>query len=154
MSDLNMWLALLQWVPGYDVIMRFAVIMLCSYVLVWVFYLAFTALEAKKDKLTPLPKAVARALLVIWAVADIVLNCGPGSLTFLQWPWRTWRSEEIRSATGMKAVALRMRALTLTYRCGWNKTALATTWRGAVARWFCEVWLDPFQLGGHCREIR
>jgi hypothetical protein len=98
----------------------------------FVFYLAYVALwEAKRNgKLAAAPlvvRAVAWSILIIAVTLDVLFNVTVGSVLFLEAP--------------------ELRRLLFTARC--KKHMDAPTWRGRLARWFCEGWLNPFQAG-HC----
>jgi hypothetical protein len=40
-----------------------------------------------------------------------------------------------------------------TQRLGRYKTTMTDSWRGRLAIWLCGNLLDPFQVGGHCRQL-
>ena len=56
----------------------------------------------------------------------VALNLTVGTLLFLELP----------------------RSLQFTARC--QRHMRDDTWRGRQARWWCRVFLDPFEEGGHC----
>ena len=109
-------------------------------VLLYVLYLAYCTLRqmSRSGRLAQLPLVVRAHCTAILAVAvgvDIAFNVVFGSILFLELP--------------------EFRRLTFTARCQkwlpyfpeWNSGL--TRWRGAVAHWVCESWLNPAEPG-HC----
>ena len=99
----------------------------------FVFYLAYCAIwQAKKNgKLAAAPwpaKAALWSILIVAVVLDFVFNVTVGSLAFLEPP-------EV------------FKRPLFTARC--KKWMESPTWRGRLARWVCEGWLNPFQAN-HC----
>lgn len=100
--------------------------------LLFVFYLAYCTLNAmwKRDRFASLPlpaKVFAGTTLAVAVVLDVLFNVTIGSTAFLELP--EWRRA------------------TFTMRC--KKHMHADTWRGKLARWVCEGWLNPAEPG-HC----
>jgi hypothetical protein len=101
-------------------------------VMLFTLYLSYCALNAayKSGKLasTPLPvRGVCWAIFIVALVLDVIFNITVGTLAFLELP--------------------ELRRLTFTMRC--KKHMTATGYRGRLARWVCEGWLNPFE-DGHC----
>jgi len=98
----------------------------------WNYYLALTHLnKLKEDKgFTLGQKIFAYPQLVIGLAWDVFLNFFVGSIIFLEPP------------------RYDLKEILFTGRVSrWNDTG---GWRGDLARWFCRVFLDPFEEGGHC----
>jgi len=96
-----------------------------SPVILWVSFLAYTALKANWKAL-PLEVKVAGFLVVLFGwLLDVFLNWTAGWLLGVG------------------------RELTLSQRCGRLKQG--NDWRATVACYLCRTWLDPFELGGHCK---
>lgn len=100
-----------------------------TYVL-FVLYLAYCTLRAaqRNGKLDAAPfvvRAVCYSVLVVTVILDVIFNATVGSLVFLD-PPRQW---------------------TFTARC--KRHMHEPGRRGAIARWVCEGWLNPFDAG-HC----
>ena len=98
----------------------------------YVFFLAYVALHVaqKNGKLAAAPKVVqliAWSILLLAVVADVGFNVICGSLIFLEWPSRS--------------------ALTFSTRC--SSHLQEPSWRGRIARWVCNGWLNPMDAG-HC----
>lgn len=99
----------------------------------WNYYLAIMHLKHIQEDLElegkdfgSWQKAMAYPSLFIGLGWDILLNFIVGSIVFIELP----------------------RELLFTSRVSrWNDN---DGWRGKLARWFCRVWLDPFEEGGHC----
>lgn len=97
-----------------------------SIVILWVIYLAYTALIANWETLRIEVKIVGGAVVAVGWVLDVFLN---GFASFPLWELpNEW---------------------TLSQRMGRLKRNEG--WRQSVACYFCRVWLDPFSVGGHCR---
>ena len=95
----------------------------------WVLYLAVMNLARYRDRMHPVAKAHAYALLGFALAVDLVLTVVVGTLLFLDWP----------------------RELTLTARLKRYHAEAAGTWRDSVARWICQHLLDQFDPDGdHC----
>lgn len=110
--------------------MRSAVAFLSLPFLLYVFFLAYCALNLAKrnGKLEAMPqpaKACAFAILAIAVALDVVFNVTLGSLLFLEPP----------------------SSLLFTARC--SSHLYESGWRGRLARWFCDGWLNPIEPG-HC----
>lgn len=94
-------------------------------------YLAYLTLyRAKHDgrlsQAGKLSKVLGYTYFVGFGLLDIALNVTVFTILFLEPPT----------------------TLTITNRC--QKHMREDSWRGNLARWFCEKMLDPFQEGGHC----
>lgn len=101
-------------------------------VLLFTLYLSYCALNVayKNGKLRAAPKLVQGVCWTIFITAlvlDVIFNVTVGTLAFLELP--------------------ELRRLTFTMRC--KKHMSADGWRGKLARWVCEGWLNPFEAG-HC----
>src|SRR6478609_4225808 len=99
----------------------------------WGLYLMYVALHAsmKNGKFQQAPKLVqglSYFLLVFMVTADVLFNVVFGSFLFLELP--------------------SVRALTFTARCSGHLKD--DNWRGDLARWVCEGWLNIFEEN-HCR---
>lgn len=101
-------------------------------VVFWGMYLAYVALHAaqRNGKLAAAPiyvRLLSYSIVAVMFVFDIVFNVTLGSLVFMELP--------------------STKALTFTARC---EIHLADqNWRGDIARWVCNGWLNPFEPG-HC----
>jgi hypothetical protein len=98
----------------------------------YVLYLAYCTLRLaqRNGKLAAAPyivQAVAWTVLLVALVLDVIFNVLIGSILFWEWP--------------------DIRRLTFTARC--QKHLEASGRRGALARWVCDGWLNPFDAG-HC----
>lgn len=103
-----------------------------STVLMFALYLSYCTLRVAYDngKLRAAPKLVQGVCwsIFIFALAlDVLLNVTLGTLLFFERP--------------------ELRRLTFTMRCKKHMNAL--NWRGRIARWVCDGWLNPFEAG-HC----
>lgn len=97
----------------------------------YVFYLAYCTLRLARDngklEMTPwIVRALAWAVLITGLVLDVLFNITIGTLMFREMPERP---------------------LTFTARC--KKHLEAGGFRGELARWVCDGWLNPFEAG-HC----
>lgn len=92
----------------------------------WVFFLAYSALKPRWALLRPEVKAVGAVVVFIGLVIDITFN---------------WTFGLLLGFTP---------DLTFSQKCGRLKYEV-TGWRRAVAWYCCTNWLDPFENGGHCR---
>ena len=96
-------------------------------------YLAYCTLRVARGngKLAMAPAVVRGlcwALLLAGLVLDILFNIFIGSLMFREWP--------------------NIQRLTFTARC--TSHLKVDGFRGNIARWVCEGWLNPFEAD-HCR---
>jgi len=119
----------------------------------WIHYLIYSAFKAAKDSGRRIPRVSGILIFPVISAGfliDVVYNATLGSLMFLELP-RTW---------------------TLTERCSWHiadglyakfadggygvdpDASRLERYRGSLARWLCTNLLDPFQSGGHCRQVR
>lgn len=100
----------------------------------WVLYLAYCTLNVSrrsgKFAMTPWPvRALSYAILAVAVVGDVVFNITIGTLSFLELP--------------------SMKRITFTKRCAFHMRDVG--WRGAIARWVCSSWLNPFEEN-HCKQ--
>jgi hypothetical protein len=106
--------------------------LLCASPLVlWVFFLAYSALLANWKKLRPEVKAVGTVVIAIGLLVDVVFNL-IASFLLAELP-QEW---------------------TFSRRMGRYKSWAALRpdhWRVKLAGYLCANWLDPFENGGHCR---
>jgi hypothetical protein len=96
----------------------------------WALFLMYCALHASikngKFYITPWPvRSISYALLFMMVGADAVFNLTIGSIVFLELP-KSWM---------------------FTTRCSSHLDE--SGWRGDLARWICNGWLNPFEEG-HC----
>lgn len=101
--------------------------------LLWGLFLMYCAIMASRRSgkfyLAPWPvRAMSYALLALLVVTDVAFNFTIGSALFLESP-------DIHQPT-------------FTERCAQHLAAL--DWRGRIARWVCDGWLNPFEED-HCR---
>lgn len=94
-------------------------------VVLWTFFLAYSALKVHWCWLRPEVKAVGILVVLGGLLLDVVINWTLGL------------------ALGVTP------DLTLSQKCGRLKQA--SDWRASVATYLCHNWLDPFEQGGHCR---
>jgi hypothetical protein len=104
-------------------------------------YLSYCTLHVAMNngKLAAAPKIVQVACwgtFIIALVLDVLFNITVGSLVFVELP--------------------ELRRLTFTMRCkkwmpygGHPFNPPLVRWRGKIARWVCDGWLNPFEAG-HC----
>jgi hypothetical protein len=95
-----------------------------------IFYLAYVAIWVAKSNgklaLVPAPgRWVLMSILAVAVLLDVLFNWVVGSVGFMELP----------------------RECTFTARCARLRTA--TGYRGRLARWVCDGWLNPFQEH-HC----
>ena len=96
----------------------------------WVLYLAYCTLRVsqanRKFEMTPWPvKVFSYAALMVGWLLDATFNIVIGTLAFVELPHE----------------------LTFTDRC--SRHMMEEGWRGRIARWVCESWLNPMEEG-HC----
>ena len=101
-------------------------------VLFWGMFLAYVALHAaqRNGKLAATPvyvRVMSYAIVAVMLAFDVVFNLTVGSVLFLELP--------------------STKALTFTARC--NTHLDDQNFRGEIARWVCNGWLNPFEPG-HC----
>lgn len=106
--------------------------MIASPVILFGFYLAYVTLRVARDngKLAQTPlvvRAVCWAILITGFVLDMLFNVTIGTVMFRELP--------------------EIRRLTFTARC--SKHLKSEGFRGDMARFVCDGWLNPFQAG-HC----
>lgn len=94
-------------------------------VALWVLFLAYTALYANWNSLRPEVKVVGALVVFFGLLVDTGINWTVGLTLGVTKDW------------------------TLSQKCGRLKRSGG--WRATVATYLCRTWLDPFQLGGHCR---
>jgi hypothetical protein len=109
------------------------VYVLLSIVVTWALFLMYCALHASirsgKFRLTPWPVRVLSAVLfAVMLVADVLFNLTVGSILFAEPP--------------------DFYHPTFTQRCSSHLND--GDWRGRIARWVCDGWLNPFEES-HCR---
>lgn len=92
----------------------------------WVFFLAYSALLANWHSLSPEVKTMGVVVVLIGALIDIGFNWTAGLALGITPDW------------------------TFSQKCGRLKYG-APGWRQSFACYLCRNWLDPFQLGGHCK---
>lgn len=107
-----------------------AILFILSSVGLWALFLMYCALHAsiKSGKFykTPWPvRSLSYVLLVFMVGADAIFNVTIGSALFLELP-KSWM---------------------FTTRCSSHLDDV--NWRGDLARWVCNGWLNPFEEG-HC----
>ena len=103
----------------------------------WTYYLAVMSLHALKLELdkkgedfTIEQKLFGYPALLKGGAWDVFLNLFVGTIVFFEIP-KYLRGEFLFTGRVSR----------------WKETG---GWRGDLARWFCNKYLDPFQLGGHC----
>lgn len=104
--------------------MRLAIIL--APLILWVLFLAYLPLKANFKTLRPEVKFVGGVVITVGLVVDVTFNL-LASIPLREWP-QEW---------------------TLSQRCGRLKRG--DGWPAKVSIYLCEVWLDPFENGGHCR---
>lgn len=105
--------------------MILALILLASLPVLWVFFLAYSALLVTWNTLSLEVKIVGAVVVLLGWLIDIGTNWTLGLLLGITPDW------------------------TLSQKCG--RLKYTTGWRSTVAAYLCSRWLDPFQIGGHCR---
>jgi len=96
-----------------------------SFIVLWVLFLAYTALKANWKTLRFEVKVVGVVVVLAGWLIDVFLNWTAGWALGVGQEW------------------------TLSQRCGRLKQE--DDWRAGVACYLCRTWLDPFELGGHCK---
>jgi hypothetical protein len=96
----------------------------------WVLYLAYCTLRVSEQNgkfaMTPWPvKVFSYTALAVGWLLDVAFNMVAGSVMFLEPPHE----------------------LTFTDRC--SRHMDEPNWRGKIARWVCDGWLNPMEAG-HC----
>lgn len=102
--------------------------------ILFAFYLSYCTLRVAREngKLQMAPKIVQAMCWLILGLAfllDIAFNITVGTIAFLELP--------------------SLRRPTFTQRC--EKHMQAAGFRGRLARWVCDGWLNPFEAG-HCHK--
>jgi hypothetical protein len=93
----------------------------------WLYFLAVMNLDRKKDELTLPAKVFAWPIFIVGFALDVSFNLTVGTLSFLELPHE----------------------LTFSERC--SRHINESGWRGDVARWWCDNYLNPFDKSGkHC----
>lgn len=115
---IDIFLTIFRWI-GFD---------LALIVITWGLFLAVMNLAGNREKMTPVPKAVAYGILLpIGYLCDATLN-----LHFCLIVWR-WPRDWLLTGTLKR---------TLFNELGW---------RESLAAWICVHWLDPYDpKGKHC----
>ena len=103
-----------------------AALLCLSPLVLWVFFLAYSALLANWKTLRLEVKAAGAVVIAVGWMIDIAFN---------------WTIGLVLGSTP---------DLTFSQKCGRLKYE-AEGWRRSVAWYCCTNWLDPFQNGGHCR---
>lgn len=98
---------------------------LISPILLWVLFIAYTALHARWETLRPEVKCVGGLVILAGLALDVAFN---------------WTVGLLLGGT---------RDFTFSQKCGRLKRG--DDWRAPVACYICRAWLDPFELGGHCK---
>lgn len=93
--------------------------------ILWVLFLAYTALYARWATLRPEVKCVGAMVVLAGLAFDIAFNWTFGLVLGITPDW------------------------TLSQKCGRLKKG--SDWRTPVACYICSNWLDPFEVGGHCK---
>lgn len=96
---------------------------LLSPLVLWVFFLAYSALKLNWDYLRPEVKAVGGLVVLAGLIVDVGLN---------------WTVGLVLGVT---------RDFTLSQKCRW--LGQGSGWRARVAKYLCKNWLNPFDIG-HC----
>ena len=107
-----------------------ALIVLAALVL-WVFFLAYSALLANWSKLRPEVRVAGAVVVAVGLAVDVVVNIG-ATFLLVELP-QEW---------------------TFSQRMGRYKAWAPLRpdhWRVKLACYLCANWLDTFQNGGHCR---
>lgn len=91
----------------------------------WVFYLAYQSLLIHWRILAPEVKLLGLFVVAVGLALDIAFN---------------WTFGLLLGVT---------KDATFSQKC--SRLKRVGGWRSRVANYLCERWLDPFQLGGHCR---
>lgn len=91
----------------------------------WTIYLAYTALLAQWDTLNIEVKTVGLLVVFVGYVLDVFINWTIGLALGITPDW------------------------TLSQKCG--RLKYGEDWRQPIACYLCKCWLDPFQVGGHCK---
>ncbi|MBU0752354.1 MAG: hypothetical protein KJ787_13860 [Gammaproteobacteria bacterium] len=93
--------------------------------LLWVLFLSYAGLKANWNFLR-IEVKIAGGLVVLCGFAlDVAIN---------------WTLGIVLGVT---------KDFTLSQKCG--RISGGAGWQSVVARYLCQNWLDPFELGGHCR---
>lgn len=91
----------------------------------WVFFLAYSALLPRIQVLRPEVRTLGYFIVLVGFLIDVIFN---------------WTIGLLLGVTS---------DITFSQKCGTLKKG--SGWRVPVANYFCTNWLDPFQLGGHCK---
>lgn len=99
--------------------------------ILWTFFLAYSALWARRKTLRPEVKAAGLVVIGIGLVIDVGFNVA-ASLPLMEAPQEWTFSQRMGR-----------------YK-GWASQR-PDHWRVRLAQYLCANWLDPFEQGGHCR---
>lgn len=92
----------------------------------WVLYLAYIALKSCWNELRTEVKVVGAVVIVVGFIIDIAVN---------------WTLGLVLGVT---------KDYTLSQKC--SRLKRGTGWRARFSCYLCSTWLDPFELGGHCKD--
>lgn len=98
---------------------------LLAMLVLWVLFLAYTALYTHWSALRPEVKVAGAMVVLCGFLVDVAIN---------------WTIGLVLGIT---------RDATLSQKC--SRLKRVGGWRAAVAAYLCATWLDPFELGGHCK---
>ncbi len=96
-----------------------------SPIALWVLFLAYSAIWAKRDVLRIEVKSIGFVVVLIGWVVDVAFNWTLGLMLGIT------------------------KDLTFSQKCG--RLKYVDGWRSSVAKYLCKNWLDPFEVGGHCK---
>jgi hypothetical protein len=108
-----------------------AALIILALLVLWVFFLAYSALLPRWAKLPPEVKLAGVLVVAVGLVVDVVINLS-ASFPLAELP-QEW---------------------TFSQRMGRYKAWAPLRpdhWRVRLACYLCANWLDPFENGGHCR---
>lgn len=97
-----------------------------SLLVMWVFFLAYSALRVKWSTLSLEVKIIGGCVIAIGWLIDLAWNWTFGLLLGITPDW------------------------TLSQKCG--RLKFGEDWRQPIACYLCKRWLDPFEVGGHCKQ--
>lgn len=100
-------------------------ILAISFIILWVLFLAYTALYSKWVTLKLEVKIAGCFVVLIGFFIDVLIN---------------WTIGLLLGVT---------KDVTLSQKCSRLKKTVG--WRAEVAKYLCSTWLDPFEVGGHCK---
>lgn len=106
----------------------FALYDIAACYLLWVLYLAYSALDYCWKELPIATKVLAVPVLLAGVIVDITFNIFLGSVLFLDLPKEATLSQRM------------------------SRLKKGGGWRAIFAQWACASLLDPFQINGHCSQ--